>query len=110
MASINASDGPIYTPKGRATRERILLSAAEVLLTEGISGFNLDKVRRAGSVSGSQLTHYFADRQALMRAVVERQIEVVLDFHRQPSLAGLHTFDDFEHWAVLNLTYLRQIG
>ena len=47
-------------PKGRATRERILQSAAEgVILVDGISGLNLKKVREAASVSGSQLTHYF---------------------------------------------------
>jgi AcrR family transcriptional regulator len=110
MACTDTPEPHLYTAKGRATREHILRSAAQVLLAEGLSGFNLDKVRRAGSVSGSQLTHYFADRQALIRAVVERQIEVVLDFHRQPSLAGLQTFDDLERWAQLNLRHLRKIG
>ncbi|BBY46785.1 TetR family transcriptional regulator (plasmid) [Mycolicibacterium arabiense] len=79
-------------------------------MTEGVSGFSLDKVRRAGSFSGSQLTHYFSDRQALIRAVVERQIETVLEFHRQPALAGLRTFDDFERWAGLNPSHLRRVG
>lgn len=110
MACAQPPEPPSYTAKGRATRERILRSAAQVLLSEGVSGFNLDKVRHVGSVSGSQLTHYFADRQALIRAVVERQIDVVLEFHRQPSLDGLQTFDAFERWAGLNLQYLRRIG
>jgi len=34
----------------------------------------------------------------------------VLDFHRQPSLGGLRTFDDFERWLDLNVRYLRKIG
>lgn len=99
-----------YTAKGRATRERVLQAAAQVLLSEGLSGFNLEKVRRTASVSGSQLSHYFADRPALIRGVLERQIEVVLDFHRQPRLRGLDTFDDFDRWADLNLRYLRAHG
>ena len=33
----------------------------------------------------------------------------MLDFHRQPKLGGLLTFDDFERWADLNLRYLRSI-
>jgi hypothetical protein len=34
----------------------------------------------------------------------------VLDFHRQPKLAELDTFDDFERWIDLNIRYLRRIG
>ena len=77
---------------------------------EGLSGFNMERVRQEAAVSGSQLTHYFADKPALIRAVLDRQIEVVLDFHRQPSLGGLDTFDDFERWIEQNMRYLRQIG
>ena len=98
------------TAKGRATRERILQSAADVILVDGISGINLKKVREAASVSGSQLTHYFVDKQALIRAVIGRQTDVVLDFHRQPKLGGLNTFDDFEEWIAANLRYLRRVG
>ncbi len=99
-----------FTAKGRATRERILRSAAQVLVSQGLSGFNLERVRQEASVSGSQLTHYFADKPALIRAVLNRQIELVLDFHRQPSLGGLDTFDDYERWIELNLRYLRKSG
>jgi AcrR family transcriptional regulator len=98
-----------FTAKGRATRERILQSAAEVLLTEGLSGLNMDKVRTAASVSGSQLTHYYAEKQVLIRAIVTRQIGIVLDFHRQPRLRGLDTFDDFDAWIDANVRYLRRI-
>jgi AcrR family transcriptional regulator len=110
MATADPPDAQGFTAKGRATRERILQSAAQVLLSEGLSGFNLEKVRQAASVSGSQLTHYFADKPALIRAVLDRQIDVVLGFHRQPKLGGLDTFADFERWADLNMQYLRRIG
>ncbi|MFV8263071.1 TetR/AcrR family transcriptional regulator [Mycolicibacterium peregrinum] len=99
-----------FTAKGRATRERILQSAARVILDDGLSGLSLDKVRQAAAVSGSQLSHYYTDKQALIRAVMERQMEVVLGFHRQPVLGGLDTFDDFERWLDLNMRYLRKIG
>ncbi|WP_235010197.1 TetR/AcrR family transcriptional regulator [Mycobacterium sp. 3519A] len=76
----------------------------------GLAAFNHEKVRQAASVSGSQLNHYFEDRQDLIRAVVARQIDTVLDFHRQPKLGGLDTFADWENWADLNVRYLRKIG
>ena len=110
MAHADLRDEQRLTPKGRATRERIVKAAAELILIEGLSVLNLDSVRKAASVSGSQLAHYFADKQALIRAVIARQIQVVLDFHRQPKLHGLGSFDDFERWIDLNMRYLRRIG
>ncbi|MEU0499057.1 TetR/AcrR family transcriptional regulator [Mycobacterium sp. NPDC006124] len=110
MTTADASENRSFTAKGLATRERILRAAAEVLLAEGLTAFNLDKVRQAASVSGSQLNHYFVDRQDLVRAVVARQVEIVLQFHRQPRLGGLDTFEDWEQWAALNLRYLRRVG
>lgn len=98
------------TAKGRATRERIVQAAANLIVTEGLSASNMESVRRAASVSGSQLAHYFTDKAALIRAVIRRQIGVVLDFHRQPRLRGLGSFDDFERWIDLNMRYLRRIG
>lgn len=98
------------TAKGRATRDRIVEAAAQLIVTEGLSAANMENVRRAASVSGSQLAHYFADKSALIRAVLRRQIGVVLDFHRQPKLGGLDSFEDFERWIDLNMRYLRRIG
>ncbi|WP_068179305.1 helix-turn-helix domain-containing protein [Mycobacterium sp. UM_CSW] len=98
------------TAKGRATRDRIVEAAAHLIVTEGLSAANMENVRAAASVSGSQLAHYFADKGALIRAVIKRQIGVVLDFHRQPKLGGLRSFDDFERWIDLNMRYLRRIG
>jgi AcrR family transcriptional regulator len=104
------ADDQRFTAKGRATRERIIRTAAELILAQGLSAMNIDTVRKLASVSGSQIAHYFADKQELIRAVIARQIQVVLDFHRQPKLGGLETFDDFERWITLNMRYLRRVG
>ena len=110
MVQADLRDERRLTAKGRATRDRIVKVAAELILSDGLSALNMETLRKAGSVSGSQLAHYFTDKGALMRAVVARQINVVLDFHRQPKLAELDTFDDFERWIDLNIRYLRRIG
>ena len=110
MALADQPDDQPLTAKGRATRERVVQAAAEVILTDGLSSLSMAKVRKAATVSGSQLAHYFADKRALIRAVIGRQMQVVLNFHRQPRLGGLQSFDDFERWIDLNMRYLRQIG
>ena len=110
MTRADEPDDQPATAKGRATRERVVKAAAELILADGLSSLSMANVRKAASVSGSQLAHYFADKQALIRAVLGRQLQVVLDFHRQPKLGGLQSFDDFERWIDLNMRYLRQIG
>jgi AcrR family transcriptional regulator len=110
MAHPESQDEKRLTPKGRATRDRIVQAAATLIVTEGLAAFNMDNVRKAASVSGSQLAHYFADKRTLIRAVIGHQIGVVLGFHRQPKLRGLDSFDDFERWIDLNMRYLRRIG
>ena len=110
MAHPDVRDEKRLTAKGRATRDRIVQAAAQLIVTDGLSVSNMDNVRRAASVSGSQLAHYFADKGELIRAVIRRQVDVVLDFHRQPALRQLRSFDDFERWIDLNMRYLRRIG
>ncbi|OBB69774.1 TetR family transcriptional regulator [Mycobacterium sp. 852014-50255_SCH5639931] len=110
MAHSDVQDEQRLTAKGRATRDRIVEAAAQLIVTEGLSAANMENVRKAASVSGSQLAHYFADKSALIRAVLRRQIGVVLDFHRQPKLGCLDSFEDFERWIDLNMQYLRRIG
>src|ERR1700724_3390314 len=110
MVQAELQDERRLTAKGRATRDRILQVAAEVILREGLSTLNMGGLRKTASVSGSQLAHSFTDKQALIRVVIVRQIHVVLDFHRQPKLGTLDTFDDFERWIDLNMRYLRRIG
>jgi AcrR family transcriptional regulator len=110
MAHPDVQDEQRLTAKGRATRDRIVQAAAALIVTEGLSASNMENVRKAASVSGSQLAHYFADKSALIRAVIRRQIGVVLAFHRQPALGDLDSFEDFERWIDLNMRYLRRIG
>lgn len=47
MADIR--DEPRLTAKGRATRDRIVLATAELIVTEGLAAFNMDNVRKAAS-------------------------------------------------------------
>src|ERR1700749_2470179 len=110
MAHPDVKDEHRLTANGRATRDRIVPAAAHLIVTEGLSAANMENVRKAASVSGSQLAHYFADKSSLIRAVIKHQIGVVLDFHRQPRLGDLDSFDDFERWIDLNMRYLRRIG
>jgi len=66
------------TQKGRATRERVVAAASELIAERGIAETSLDDVIERAAVSKSQLYHYFQDRTGLLRAVVSHNTELVL--------------------------------
>jgi TetR/AcrR family transcriptional regulator, transcriptional repressor for nem operon len=68
------------TARGRATRERIVAAASELIGERGIAETSLDDVIERAGVSKSQLYHYFEDRYALMRAVVAHNTEGVIGY------------------------------
>jgi AcrR family transcriptional regulator len=91
------------TPKGAATRDRIVLTAADLVLARGVDGTSLDEIRAETATSKGQLFHYFpGGKTELVSAIASLQGERVLDAQR-PYLDSLHTWDAWECWrsAVL---------
>ena len=84
------------TDKGRATRERVLDAATALVFEHGVAGTTLDDVRAAANVSKGQLYHYFADKEDLVHAVIDRTIQQVLD--AQPELADLSSWAAISRW------------
>ena len=84
------------TAKGRATRDRVLDAAAALVFEHGVAGTTLDDVRAAADVSKGQLYHYFADKDDLVHAVIDRTVEQVLG--AQPALADLSSWAAIAGW------------
>ncbi len=55
------------------TRARIVEAAADLVYRQGTVATSLEDIMEASATSKSQLYHYFADKDALMRAVIEFQ-------------------------------------
>jgi AcrR family transcriptional regulator len=87
---------PPVTSKGRATRDRILDAATTLVFEHGVAATTLDEVRKATGVSKGQLYHYFADKEELIHAVIDRTIEQVMD--AQPRLANLTSWTAIAAW------------
>jgi len=66
------------TPRGRATRQKIIEAAAALVYAAGAARLNLDEVMAASRTSKSQLYHYFADKEALIQEVIAFQTKRVL--------------------------------
>src|SRR5580704_1031188 len=88
------------TPKGRATRDRIVAAAADLMFEQGVAGTSLQDVQQAARASGSQMYHYFGDKASLTHAVIARQGETLLArqqpwLSRMDSLPGIRAWRDF---------------
>jgi TetR/AcrR family transcriptional repressor of nem operon len=96
------------TRRGQATRQRIVAAAAELMFEHGVAETTLEDIRAAAGVSGSQVYHYFEDKQALVRAVVEYQTDAVLDY-QGAHLDHLDTMAGLRAWRDLLVDHQRQL-
>jgi AcrR family transcriptional regulator len=97
------------TRKGAETRDRIVVAAAELMFEHGVSGTTLEHVRDAAAVSSSQIYHYFADKDALIRAVIAYQSETIVG-GQEPMFAQLDTVEGFQDWRDFLVAHQRQLG
>src|ERR1700753_853926 len=95
-----APAGRPLTRRGRETRQRIVAAAAALMFDNGVAETTLEDIRAAAGVSGSQVYHYFEDKQALVRAVIDYQADAVLHaqgdhLDRLDTVPGLRAWRDF---------------
>jgi AcrR family transcriptional regulator len=86
------------TPKGQATRARIIAGAAAVLRENGVAFSTLDDVLARTGTSKSQLFHYFPDgKDQLLLEVAQYEANQVLE-DQQPYLGCLDSWDVWYRW------------
>ena len=105
--SSSSSGQPRLTRKGAETRARIVDAAAELIFRQGVAGTTVEEVRDAAHVSNSQLYHYFEDKPALVRAVIERQADRAIGTQEQFDLSSL---DGLREWRDFVVEHARDAG
>ncbi len=103
----SSSDKPRLTRKGAETRARIVDAAAQLIFQQGVDHTTIEEVREAAHVSSSQLYHYFEDKPALVRAVIERQADRAIGTQEQFDLSSL---DGLREWRDFVVDHARSTG
>src|ERR1700761_6883219 len=86
------------TPKGAATRARIVEAAADLILAHGAAATSLDAIRAGTETSKSQLFHYFPDgKSELVAAIAAFQSDRVINAQR-PHLEALDSWESWRAW------------
>ena len=94
------SDRPRLTAKGARTRARIVEEAAALIHERGVAGTTLEDVKVAAEVSGSQMYHYFPDKDDLVQAVIDYHADAIVSRNRQ----ALGSANGVEAWRKMVIT------
>ena len=98
------SDRAKLTPKGARTRARIVQEAAALIHEHGVAGTTLEDVKEAAEVSGSQMYHYFPDKNELVQAVIDYQADAIVNRQRH----ALGSPNGVEAWRKMVITAARR--
>jgi AcrR family transcriptional regulator len=79
------------------------------MLAQGTARTTIEDIQAAAQVSASQMYHYFADKDALVMAVIDFQEEQVFALQHQ-GLDGLDSFAALTRWRDLVVNSARGIG
>jgi TetR/AcrR family transcriptional regulator, transcriptional repressor for nem operon len=88
------------TRKGQETRQRIVDAAADLIFQQGVAHTTIEDVRAAADVSSSQLYHYFDDKPALVRAVVDHQADTIVGGQETFDLSTLDGLRAWRDWVI----------
>src|SRR6201996_4835599 len=97
-------DRPRLTPKGARTRTRIVEEAAALIHDRGVAATTLEDVKVAAGVSGSEMYHYFPDKNELVQAVIDHQADAIVNRQRQ----ALSSANGVETWRNMVMTAARR--
>jgi AcrR family transcriptional regulator len=98
------------TPKGAATRQRIIDGAAAEIRVNGAVATTLDDVMAHTETSKSQLFHYFpGGKEQLLLAVAEQEAARVLS-DQQPHLSQLVSWAAWQRWRDVVVERYRRQG
>lgn len=95
------------TRKGQETRQRIVEAAADLIFDQGVAHTTIEDMRAAADVSSSQLYHYFDDKPALVRAVIEHQTGAIVSNQETFDLSSLDGLREWRDWVI---EYQRALG
>ncbi len=93
----SARSAPV-TERGRVMRAAIIDSAARLMTEQGVAATSLDEVLASAGCGKGQMYHYFDGKSDLVRAVIGRQIERILEA-QQDTLDHVDSWDGLDAWA-----------
>ncbi|PRY13352.1 TetR/AcrR family transcriptional regulator [Kineococcus rhizosphaerae] len=90
------------SPKGEATRQRIVDAALDLFTEKGFAGTTMRAVAERADVSLGNAYHYFASKEHLVQGFYER----TQDAHAEAAAAAMTTRSLAERWTACETAFL----
>ena len=85
------------TARGKVTRDRIVATANQLMLAQGVASTTFEEIKAAAGVSKSQLYFHFPDKDTLVAAVVRARAAHVIE-REERQLGRLNSIRGLERW------------
>lgn len=86
----------------------MILAATDLFHLQGIKGTSIDEVLKRSGTGKSQFSHYFKNKDGLVRAVVEH-LHAVIRSGQAPTGYDVETWDDFDQWFAKYISFQRAV-
>jgi AcrR family transcriptional regulator len=77
-----------------------------LIYERGVAATTIDDVKASADVSGSQLYHYFADKDELVQAVINHQADVIVGNQRRIDLSSA---EGLKAWRSMIITHAKSV-
>jgi TetR/AcrR family transcriptional regulator, transcriptional repressor for nem operon len=99
MPPTSGAPKPKLTARGAATRQRIVLAAAELMHARGVAATTIDEVLAASVTSKSQFYQHFTDKTELVYEVITLRADEILSWQRV-RLEKVDSFRGLRQWRT----------
>jgi AcrR family transcriptional regulator len=86
----------------------MIRAATNLFHQRGVKGTSIDQVLAQSGTGKSQFTHYFRNKQGLVRAVVE-SLQLFIKSGQAPTGYDLRSWSDFERWFARYIDFQKSV-
>ncbi len=94
---------------GTQAKQRMIQSAVDLFHRHGVNGTSVDQILSKSNTGKSQFTHYFKNKDGLVRAAV-RSLDTVVRSGKTQSCYEIETWKDFDSWLQNYIDFQKSVA
>lgn len=96
-------------PSGAQSKQRMIEAALDLFHRLGVNGTSVDQILAQSNTGKSQFTHYFKNKDGLIRAAVQH-LDAVVRSGQVESRYEFETWKDFESWLQTYIDFQKSVN